>query len=226
MRLFLALLWLAAPGETTVRSVRIEAPFPERFATYVSLVPGQLLDQEAVRRAVELLYATGEFADVVVEAEAGPGGAADVVFRTRPAPLFAGVVRVDGDRILSPSALRRLSRLRPGEPLWPGRLDRAGRDAALALAGRGYLEAVVSAEAAPDAGGADAVFHVRAGPRARVGVARVEVVDGEKVRALDDLVRPRSGQAYRKEQTERAKEGIRKRLVGTGHWRAEVEECT
>ncbi len=226
MRLFLALLWLAAPGETTVRSVRIEAPFPERFATYVSLVPGQLLDQEAVRRAVELLYATGEFADVVVEAEAGPGGAADVVFRTRPAPLFAGVVRVDGDRILSPSALRRLSRLRPGEPLWPGRLDRAGRDAALALAGRGYLEAVVSAEAAPDAGGADAVFHVRAGPRARVGVARVEVVDGEKVRALDDLVRPRSGQAYRKEQTERAKEGIRKRLVGTGHWRAEVEERT
>src|SRR6266542_3141479 len=226
MRLFLALLWLAAPGETTVRSVRIEAPFPERFATYVSLVPGQLLDQEAVRRAVELLYATGEFADAVVEAEAGPGGAADVVFRTRPAPLFAGVVRVDGDRILSPSALRRLSRLRPGEPLWPGRLDRAGRDAALALAGRGYLEAVVSAEAAPDAGGADAVFHVRAGPRARVGVARVEVVDGEKVRALDDLVRPRSGQAYRKEQTERAKEGIRKRLVGTGHWRAEVEERT
>src|SRR6266496_1930935 len=222
MRLLLALLWLAAPGETTVRSVRIEAPLPERFAAYVGLVPGQPLDQEAVRRSVELLYATGEFEDVVVEAEAGPGGA-DVVFRTRAAPHFVGV-RVTGDRILSRSALRRLSRLRPGEPLWPDRLDRAGREAALALAARGYLEAVVSATAAPGVGGADAVFQVRAGPRARVGVARVEVVDGEKVRALDDLARPRPGQAYRKEQAERAKESRRKRLVGTGHWRAEIEE--
>src|SRR5206468_9109237 len=111
MRLFLALLWLAA-RDTTVRSVRIEAPLPERFAAYVGLVPGQPLDQEAVRRSVELLYATGEFEDVVVEAEAGPGGA-DVVFRTRAAPHFVGV-RVTGDRILSRSALRRLSRLRPG----------------------------------------------------------------------------------------------------------------
>ncbi|PYQ24956.1 MAG: hypothetical protein DMF79_00425 [Acidobacteria bacterium] len=222
MRLLLALLWLAAPGETTVRSVRIEAPLPERFAAYVGLVPGQPLDPEAVRRSVELLYATGEFEDVVVEAEAGPEGA-DVVFRTRAAPHFVGV-RVTGDRILSRSALRRLSRLRPGEPLWPDRLDRAGREAALALAARGYLEAVVSAAAAPGAGGADAVFQVRAGPRARVGVARVEVVDGETVRALDDLARPRPGQAYRKEQAERARESMRKRLVGTGHWRAEVEE--
>src|SRR5437899_4467863 len=196
MRIFLALLWLAAPGETTVRSVRIEAPLPERFAAYVSLVPGQPLDQEAVRRSVELLYATGEFEDVVVETEAGPGGA-DVVFRTRSAPLFAGA-RVTGDRILSPSALRRLSRLRPGEPLWPGRLDRAGREAALALGARGYLEAVVSATAVPGAPGADAVFHVRAGPRARVGVAGVEIGGGESVRAPDDLVRPRPGRAYRK----------------------------
>jgi outer membrane protein insertion porin family len=222
MRLLLALLWLTAPGEATVRSVRIEAPLPERFAPYVSLVPGQPLEQAAVRRSVELLYATGEFEDVVVEAETGPGGA-DLVFRTRPAPLFAAV-RVEGDRVLSPSALRRLSRLRPGEPLWPGRLERAGREAGLALAAQGYLEAVVSATAVPGAEGAEAVFHVRAGPRARVGAARVEMLDGEIVRALDDLARPRPGQAYRKERAERAAENIRKRLVGTGHWRAEVEE--
>jgi len=222
MRLLLALLWLAAPEESTIRSVRIEAALPDRFAPYVSLVPGQPLDQAAVRRSVELLYATGEFEDVVVEAETGPGGA-DVVFHTRPAPLFAAV-RVEGDRILSPSALRRLSRLRPGEPLWPMRLERAGREAALALAAQGYLEAVVSATTAPGTEGTDAVFHVRAGPRARVGVARVEVLDGETVRGLDDLVRPRPGQAYQKERAESAKEDMRKRLVGTGHWRAEVEE--
>src|SRR5260370_5609795 len=142
----------------------MEAALPDRLAPYVSLVPGQPLDQAAVRRSVELLYATGEFEDVVVEAETGPGGA-DVVFHTRPAPLFAAV-RVEGDRILSPSALRRLSRLRPGEPLWPMRLERAGREAALALAAQGYLEAVGSATAAPRTGGTDAVFHLPTGPRA------------------------------------------------------------
>ncbi|HSB62413.1 MAG TPA: POTRA domain-containing protein, partial [Vicinamibacteria bacterium] len=83
MPLLLGLLWLAAPGAVTVRSVRIEAPAPERFAPYVELVPGQPFDPEAVRRAVDLLYATGEFEDVVVEAEGGPEGK-DVVFRTRP----------------------------------------------------------------------------------------------------------------------------------------------
>src|SRR6266481_3401918 len=96
MRLLLALLWLAAPGETTVRSVRIEAPLPERFAAYVGLVPGQPLDQEAVRRSVELLYATGEFEDVVVEAEAGPGGPGGT--RGGPGPRGAGLPGGGGER--------------------------------------------------------------------------------------------------------------------------------
>src|SRR5260370_13616105 len=127
----------------------MEAALPDRLAPYVSLVPGLPLDQAAVRRSVELLYATGEFEDVVVEAETGPGGA-DVVFHTRPAPLFAAV-RVEGDRILSPSALRRLSRLRPGEPLWPMRLDQGGRASALAQPPEGHTYARVGAAPAPGA---------------------------------------------------------------------------
>lgn len=221
MPLLLALLWLAAPEAVTVRSVRIEAPTPDRFAPYVDLRPGQPLDREAVRRAVELLYATGEFEDVVVESEPGPEGT-DVVFRTRPAPLFNGVARVEGDHALSAAALRRAARLRPGEPLWPARLERAGRDAALGLVGRGYLEAVVTVEAAPGPDGAEAVFRVRSGARARVGTARIAVEDGKTIVFLDDLVRPGPGDPYQKARAESAAERMRRRLVAAGRWQAAV----
>jgi len=220
MALVLVLLCLAPPASENVRSVRIEAAAPERLAHYLEILPGQPLDPEAVRRAVERLHATGEFADVVVRAERGPEGV-DVVFDTRPAPLLVDLV-VEGDPVLSRKDLSRVTRLRPGEPLWPARLERAGRQAALALAGRGYLEAGVAAEAVPVTGGARARFQVRAGPRARVRSVRVEVVDDHAAPPLNDLVSPGPGRPYRREHADRAAERMRRRLVEAGRWRAAV----
>jgi outer membrane protein insertion porin family len=221
MPLLVALLWLAVPPEANVRSVRIEAPAPERFTPYVDIRPGYPLDAEAVRRAVERLHATGLFEDVVVETNNGPEGI-DVVFRTRPAPLLAGA-RVVGDRVFSSSALLKRTRLRPGEPLWPARLERAGRDAALAFVAAGYLEAVVNVETQRGPSGAELIFRVAAGPRARVAAARVDVSDGQTPLALLDLVRPSVGDPYRKAQAERAAERMRRRLLTAGRWRATVE---
>jgi outer membrane protein insertion porin family len=221
MPLLTALLWLAVSLEPTVRSVRIEAPSPERLSPYVDIRPGQPFDAEAVRRAVELLHATGEFEDVLVETNNGPEGI-DVVFRTRPAPLLAGA-RVVGDRVLSASTLLKRARLRRGEPLWPARLERAGRDAALAFVAAGYLEAVVNVETQPGPGGTDLVFRVAAGPRARVAAVRVDISGGDLLPVLNDLIRPAVGAPYRKAEAERAAERMRKRLVAAGRWRATVE---
>ena len=209
------------PGEY-VREVRIETDEPERLARFVGLVPGRPLDPEAVRHTVELMYATGEFEDILVEVERPPSGEGiDVVFRPRPAPLFADV-RVEGDRVMSAGALRRAARLRSGEPLWPARLERAGRDAALELVRRGHLEALVRVEAVRVPGGADAVFHVRAGPRVHVSSASVTGVQGLDLPPLDDLVRPRPGETYRPDEAEKAKEQMRRRLARSGRWRASV----
>src|SRR5260221_1066982 len=194
MALLLALLCLAAPGEPSVRSVRIDGGAPERFLPFVDVVPGQPLDRAAVRRAVELIYATGEFEDVVVESETQADGV-DVVFRLRPAPLFARVA-IAGDHVLSATALGRMSGLRPKELLWPARLERAGRDAALALAARGYLEAAVSAEVAPGKDGATVLFRVSSGPRARVGNATVETPEPALAPIIQQRVRPHPGAIY------------------------------
>ena len=84
-------------------------------------------------------------------------------------------VRVTGDAVLSASRVRRLARLRQGEPLWPQRLERAGRDVGLALVDRGHLEALVEPEAVRVPGRRRrASSAIRAGPRVRVGRAAVQ----------------------------------------------------
>jgi len=207
--------------EEFVRAVRVEADQKERLLPFVGLVPGRALDREAVRRAVELIFATGRFEDVAAELHREEGEAGvEVVFRPRPAPLLTGV-RVEGDRVMSGGSALRTARLRSGEPLWPSRLDRAARDIGLALARRGHLEALVEPEAVRVPGGAEAVFRIRAGPRVRV---RRAVVTGALLETpVDDLVRPHPGQVYRKEQAEEARERMRRRLAAAGRWRAAVE---
>jgi outer membrane protein assembly factor BamA len=214
----------AAPAEEEyVRSVRVVAEDEARLAAFVGLVPGRPLDAEAVRRAVELIFATGRFEDVRVElvrSQGEPG--IDVVFRPTPAPLLVAV-RIEGDRVLSPGAIARLARLRPGDPLWPARLERAGRDVALALARRGRLEALVEPEARRVARGADAVFRIRAGPKVRVSSVRVEGGHPSAGDPLEALARPRPGEVYQKEKAEASREAMRRRLVDHGFWRASVE---
>jgi len=232
-----------------VGSVRIDAPaaVAARLSRYLELTPGEPLHASQVRHIVELFHATGEFQDVVVEVRRGEAGL-ELVFRPVPAPLLASV-RVQGDRVLSPGKLRSLSRLRPGEPLWPTRLDDAARDAARALAEQGYLEARVSGSArrlvparvaprAPGAGGpgsnparrdafpegrADAVFAIEAGPRAVVTRAAVDGVAPPLAHSLRALIDPRPGHAFRRPKAVRAAERMRRRLVAAGHWRAAVE---
>jgi outer membrane protein insertion porin family len=227
MSALLTALLLAAPPSPpaagpVVASVRIAAPEAdvERLSRYVELKVGEPFRPDVARHVVELFYATGEYEDVIVEAEPGPAGL-DVVFRPIPAPRLQSVL-VEGTRVISPGELARIARLRPRETLWTARLERAAQDVALTLAARGYLEAGVTASARRVPGGADAVFTVKAGPRARVGTAQVEGA-GELEPALRGRMRPGPGEVFRRERAKAAAEAMRRQLVSAGHWRARVE---
>ena len=211
----------AAAGDI-VASVRIAAPDAdvERLSRYVEVKVGEPLRPDVVRHVVELFYATGEYEDVIVEAEPGPAGL-DVVFRPIPAPRLLSVI-VEGTRVISPGDVARLARLRGREALWPVRLERAAQDVALTLASRGYLEAQVTGSVRRAPGGADAVFTVRTGPRAQVGAARVEGA-GRLDDALRARIRPEPGDIFRRERAKAAAEAMRRQLVRAGHWRAQVE---
>jgi outer membrane protein assembly factor BamA len=209
-------------GGEPVHAVRVEAPDPEALERFVHIRPGFPLDAEAVRRTVELLHATGQFEDVRVEIERGADdGPMTVVVRPRTAPLLVDV-RVEGDRVLSARTLRRITRLRDGEPLWAARRERAGRAAALALVERGYLEALVEVNAERVREGAVAVFRVRSGPRVRVGSASLSGTETLRDLFLDELVRPRRGAIYRRDDATEAAEAMRRRLARADYWKATV----
>lgn len=224
----LALALVAAPPRDAtppepprVSAVRIVAPDADaaRLSRYLALAAGDTLQPEAVRHSVELLYATGEFADVSVETLEGPEGV-ELVVHLVPAPLLHEV-RVEGDAVLAPGALRRIARLNPREPLWPARLDRAARDVALALAADGYLEAQATAQARPLPRGSDAVFRLRSGPRARIASSGLAGA-GDAAAELRALA-PSPRAVFRRSVAQRAAEKMRERLVERGRWRAAVE---
>jgi outer membrane protein assembly factor BamA len=212
-----------SPAGDLVRSIDVESGERERLLPFVGLVPGRPLDPEAVRRTVELMFATGRYEDVVVDVVREPGRAGvDVVFRPRPAPLLVEV-RVEGDRVVSARQAARIARLHPGDPLWPSRLERAAQAIGLALAQRGHLEALVEPEAPRVEGGADAVFRVHAGPRVRVGRAVVEGAESVPGLPLEDRARPRPGEVFRRDRAAEARDAMRRLLVRSDRWRASVE---
>jgi outer membrane protein insertion porin family len=209
-------------GET-IASVKIEAP-PEdvrRLEHYLEMRAGEPFRAARVRHAVELFHATGDYEDVRVEARRGTGGL-DLVFRPVPAPLLAEV-RLEGERVLGPDDIQQIARLRRRDPLWPARLEQAGREVALALVGRGYLEAQVRATADRKGPVADAVFEIRPGPLVRVGTAVALGEAGPAPRYLEERIRPRHGEVFRRAQATAAAEKMRRDLAQAGHWRARVE---
>jgi len=99
LALALGILLQAPASEPLLAAVSLEVPAAQRarLMSYLGLEPGQPLRPEAVRAAVERLYATGEFADVIVERQESDAGPT-LIFRTTPAPRL-GAVRVVGDKV-------------------------------------------------------------------------------------------------------------------------------
>jgi outer membrane protein insertion porin family len=233
MGALLALLLLAGAGVeeawpregAPLASVEVDAPAAEaaRVRALLELQPGGAYSADAVRHAVELIHATGEYEDVRVEA-APSAGAVALTVRLVRAPLLISVLG-EGDGVLDASELRRASRLRAREPLYPARLEQAAEEVRLDLAGRGYPEAAVTAAPRPTAGGAHAVFTVDAGPRARVERARVVLPGGPPalLARLHRRIAPRAGEVFRRERADEAAARMRQDLLDRGYWQARVE---
>ncbi len=221
--LLLTLVKSPAPAGPPVASVRLEARDEDkaRLGHYLEEIEeGRPLSPIKLRHVVELLHATGEFEDVVVETTPGPQGL-EVVVRPIAAPLLAAI-RIEGPRVLDEGRLRTVTRLRDREPLWPDRLDLAGRDAALDLVQRGYLEAQVHPVVVRHDHGADAVFRLQPGPQVRVHQARAEGVPPRLLRTLRLSLAPRPGHPFERRRAVASAERLRKQLVKLGYWRAAV----
>ncbi len=195
-----------------------------RLKRYLTVREGEPWDPSSARTTVELLFATGEFADVIAEVESTPEGV-EVAFRPSPSPRLLEV-KVEGDTVRAPRELRSLARLRSGEALWPNRLLAASREVTRALVAAGYLEAQVTAAASPAKDpfrGADLVFRLQVGPRARVAKLAIEGASGAEQAILAGMGEPRPGEPFERARADKAALSMRRRLVAFGRWGALVE---
>jgi len=95
------------------------------FLDQVQQKAGQPLDRNKVRESVQILYGTGRFIDIRVEAERTPDGKVTLSFRTTP-NYFIGDVSVEGNPS-HPSAgqIVNASKLNLGELFTREKMDRA-----------------------------------------------------------------------------------------------------
>lgn len=171
------------PAAPVVVSVQVQ-PAPSRTAAdYAPLVvqkAHQALDPDAVRRTIENLFATGEFADIQAVQYPAPGGVR-LVFQTQP-NYFIGAVRVThAPNPPTFSELHDATGLNLGHLYTRARVEEAGAVIRQRLRIYGYYRARIEPQVQldPRRALANVTFVLHPGPVARLGAVRFALAQAQ-----------------------------------------------
>jgi outer membrane protein insertion porin family len=204
-----------------------------RFETDVKFDTGSLLEMLAVQvgkplsirdvqSSIEVLYGTGDFRDIVVDA-AGSGVDVALTFRLSIHYRITEIVLegFDGER---QRAQRELV-IRRGDVLSLDAVDRSAIAIQEALRRRGFLEAVVDPETRfqREENRAEVIFHATLGPQAKVAAIQLEgslapFTEAELIAAMGRKI----GSEYRADRSRSDGEKLQRFLINKDHRRAEV----
>ncbi len=161
-----------------VASVQFSGVTAERLAplaAQLDLQPGQPLDPAKVRTSLRRLYASGLYKTVAVEGTR-TGDTVTITFRGDP-QLFIGRVAVNGVKQENfGSLLEGSTKLSPGTPYTPEKLDRADKLIQSTLETNGYYQGKVTQQTKIDVPNSqiDVTYDVTTGKPARVGNVSVQ----------------------------------------------------
>ena len=179
-----------------VSAVQFDGVPAERLAplpAQLDLQPGQPLDPAKVRSSLRRLYATGLYKTVDIEGTRH-GDSVTLIFHGEP-QLFIGRVTVNGIKQENfTSLLEGQTKLSPGTPFTPQKLDRADKLVKDTLETNGYYQSTVKSRVQNDPANAQVNidYDVATGKVARVGNVAVEGNSGltiEKFRKKAKLKR-------------------------------------
>ncbi len=180
------------------------------------------LSRREVRRTVQLLFATGRFANVVARTRPLPDGGVALVLECSRRQLVTAVEVEAGPRpVLDPERVRRSAGLAAGDELWPGRLEEVAARIRALHARHGWRAAEVSATAG-GVGAGRVVIRIAEGPPTRV----VAVDFGGATGLAPDVLRERLattlGAVLDLDALETDAREVRSRLRRAGWLRARV----
>ena len=182
----------------------------------LELIPqkaGGPLERERVRQSIQTLYATGRFADIQAEAERTPDGRVELGFRMR-ANFFVGEIFVMGEP--NPPVANQVvnaSKLQLGELFTREKVERALTSIKQLMEQNGYYQSRISDEeqAQTETQQMNIVFHIAAGPHARIGHVTVTGNPGFSVGQIQDISKMHTADYVTVQRTSRALDRLRKK---------------
>ncbi len=212
----------------TVRNIEfsgIKGTNPEMLRPLLVQKAGQPLDPDKIRASLRVLYATGRFATLQVEAEPTQQGLFLLVICTEN--YFNGEVKVDGAPAKTNPKAHQLvesSKLDLGATFSQEAVDRSVERMLKVMADNGYYKAAITYDLVPhdDTRQMDVNFHVTPGELARVGEVTLEGETGippDKVRSLTKL---KTGDRVKQEHVTRALARLRDKYQKNDHLEAQV----
>jgi outer membrane protein insertion porin family len=184
---------------------------------------GHPLDRDLLRDSVKILFDTGLFADIRVEAERNDGQVT-LSFSTI-GNYFVGSVTVEGEPG-RPSANQLVSatKLQLGEIFSPEKLQRANKNVQQVMSDNGYYRSAVTHDehAHPETSQMDVVFRVTSGPPATVGDITVTGTGAYSKGQIEDIAHMHPGDRVTADRVSSALQRIRKKYLKQNRLLAQV----
>ena len=204
----------------------IKGTNPEMLRQLLVQRTGEPLDHAKIRASLLVLYATGRFSALQVEAEPSQPSGLSLVF-VATENYFNGAIKVEGAPAKTNPKAHQLvesTKLDLGATFSRESVDRSVERMLKVMADNGYYKAAITYELTPhdDTRQMDITFHVVPGELARVGEVTIEGETGippEKIRSLTKL---KPGDKVKQEHVTRALTRLREKYQKNGHLEAQV----
>ncbi len=181
------------------------------------------LDRDLLRDSLKILFDTGLFADIRVEAEKNDGQVT-LSFSTI-GNYFVGSVTVEGEPG-RPSANQLVSatKLQLGEIFAPEKLQRANKNIQQVMSDNGYYRSAVTHDehAHPETSQMDVVFRVTSGPPATVGDITITGTGAYSRGQIEDIAHMHPGDRVTADRVSSALQRIRKKYLKQNRLLAQV----
>ncbi|HEX8893315.1 MAG TPA: outer membrane protein assembly factor BamA [Terriglobales bacterium] len=199
---------------------------PDMLRGLVLVKAGEPLDREALRESIRVLYSTGRFSSLHVEASPATGGGITLTF-VATENYFNGDVNIQGLNPRTPPKAHQLvyaAKLDLGELFAEDNVKVAMERMNKVMGDNGYYESSITYDLKPheDSRQMDMVFHVTPGDVARVGKVKIEGDAGISEDQVVRITRLKPGNRVKNASVTRALDRLRKHYQKNDHLEAQV----
>ncbi len=210
-----------------VALIQINSPAVDNAETLLPILPQKVnepLDKYKVRQSVQVLYNTGRFAEIQVEAQRNPRGEVVLMFDARENYFFGSILAEGSSAHPSDSQLVNASKLNLGEQFTEDKINTGIQGMQRTLQENGYYQATIKPFYEWDSRNQQVKvqFVADRGKPARVGLVNVMGTPGYSAEEVRNIAKLRSGDKVTAARLTRALQRLRKRYQKQERLEAQV----